>query len=167
MRDILKGFRVVRQFQMGVTIENPLNLARFLPYRLHLLWAGISSPRSMALASGELVRAREWRVLLVLAEFGPLTNREIADLSSTDTGATARAIKDLLRLEMVATRPHSSDRRRQVVALTKTGAAAHDEIAPQRREFSDALLSSLDPEEQSVLFRIIDKFEVRLKELAP
>jgi DNA-binding MarR family transcriptional regulator len=157
---------VGRQLPMGVTLQHQLDLERFLPYRIHHLWARTSSPRIAILRSGDAVRAREWRVILVLAAFGPLTNREIADLASMDTGTTARAIKDLLEMGLVATRPHQADKRRQVVTLTEKGAAAHDEIAPQRLEFSEYLLSGLSSEERTHLFRIIDKLEARAKERA-
>ena len=151
-----------RKLPLGVEVKTSVDMERFLPYRIHRLWALTSSPRNTTLSNGHSIRVREWRVLLVLAAFGPLTNSEIAEAVSMDHGTTTRAIKDLVRAGLVAVRTHSSDRRRRVVTLTKEGAKAHDEVAPQRVAFSEKLLACLNAKEQAALFDLIGTLEQAL-----
>jgi DNA-binding MarR family transcriptional regulator len=162
-----EGTCVGKKLPLGVEVQKSINLDRFLPYRIHRLWARTSSPRITTLRSGAAIRVREWRVLLVLAAFGPLTNSEIAESVSMDTGTTTRAVKDLLKAGLVAVRTHTSDRRRRVVTLTPAGAAAHDEVAPLRAAFSDRLLDGLSPPEQDILFALIAKLEAQAEAIAP
>ena len=148
---------------LGVKIGVDVDLHRFIPYRVHKLWAHVSSPRCVKLSSGTSIRAREWRVLLILAKFGPKTNSEIAQLVHMDSGTTTRAVKDLLQLDLVTVRSLKSDRRKQVVTLTQAGAAAHDEIAPQRLRFGEELLEGLGRSEQDMLILLLDKLDARLE----
>jgi DNA-binding MarR family transcriptional regulator len=154
-----------KKMPLGVEVGHALDLDRFLPYRIRKLAAAVSSPRSVAI-DGQPVRAREWRVLLVLACFGPMTIKEASQRSVMDAASTTRAVQNLLSLGLVATRTHKSDRRKQIVTLTPEGARAHDEIAPQRQAFSREVMSGLTAQEQDLFFDLIDRIEQTLDETA-
>jgi DNA-binding MarR family transcriptional regulator len=154
-----------KKMPLGVEVAHALDLDRFLPYRVRKLAAAISSPKSVEF-NGKPVRAREWRVLLVLACFGPMTIKEASQRSVMDAASTTRAVQNLLSLGLVATRTHKSDRRKQIVTLTPEGAHVHDEIAPQRQAFSREVMSGLTPEEQNLFFELIDRIERTLDETA-
>lgn len=150
---------------LGVEVGHALDLDRFLPYRIRKLAAAVSSPRNVTI-EGRPIRAREWRVLLVLACFGPMTIKEVAKRSVMDAPSTTRAVQNLLALGLVATRTHKGDRRKQIVTLTPEGARAHDEIAPQRQAFSEEVMSVLSKQEQDTFFTLIDRLEQMLSETA-
>lgn len=152
-----------KKMPMGVEVDRALDLQRFLPYRIRRLAAAVSSPKSVTVG-GALIRAREWRVLLVLASFGPMTIKDVAAKSIMDAASTTRAVQNLLAMGLVATRTHKGDRRKQIVTLTAEGALAHDEIAPQRDAFSREVLSALSSAEQDLLYGLIDRIEERLAE---
>ena len=150
---------------LGVKISAPIDLERFLPYRIYRLASKTSAPRFATLFGAVKIRAREWRILLILATLGPLTNVDIAKRTAMDTGNVARGIKELLRLKFVVARTPKSDRRKQVVTLTPSGAYAHDQIAPQRATFSQQLLLPLSKKERHEFFGILSRIERRADEL--
>lgn len=149
----------------GSASAQPIDLRHFLPYRIHKLWASISVARSLPTAQGVDLKTREWRVLMILAAFGPMTSAEIAQHSSMDTGSTARAVKALLDAQLLTSRKPKADRRKQVLALTHAGVIAHDDIAAIRTRFSDDALSCLSVAEQQQLFGLLQRIEKHVAEL--
>jgi DNA-binding MarR family transcriptional regulator len=142
----------------GPTAEHaPLELERFLPYRLSIL----SNTISQAIADDYQRRfdlsVTEWRVMAVLGRFEGLSAREVAERTAMDKVAVSRALARLVGAGRVSRAVHDGDRRRSVLDLTDAGWAIHDEIAPTARRRERELLARLDAEEQAWLGRILDK----------
>jgi len=148
---------VQRLPSFGAKARHPVDLTRFLPSMIQRLWAAIAIGRSLDVGSGHTLRTREWRVLMILAVYGPQTSVQIAEHTATDTATTARAVKCLMDLGFLEARTPKSDRRKQVLALTPAGAAAHDIVAPIRSKFSEEALSCLSPQEQEQLFTLLNR----------
>lgn len=148
-----------RRFPPGVEPRHVIELHDFLPYRVHLLSAKIARPADVRLASGKVVRARDWRVILQLASRGPLTNRELATMVGLDAANITRVVQYLNEIGLVTTRASKTDRRKQIISLTAEGAAAHDEIAPQRKRAGEQLLECFTAAEQKQLFTLLDRLE--------
>jgi len=135
----------------------PLQLERFLPYRLSVL----SNTISQAIADDYQRRfdltVTEWRVMAVLARFDGLSAREVAERTAMDKVAVSRALARLVAANRVARAVHGEDKRRSVLSLTEAGWRLHDEIAPMARAREREVLAKLDAEERAWLTRILDK----------
>jgi DNA-binding MarR family transcriptional regulator len=151
-----------RPFPRGVEVKYALDMARYLPYRVHLLATKIASAPNFTLSTGVLVKARDWRILACLGAFGPLTSTEISEVVGMEAPTTSRAVQYLQENGLVMTRVSPQDRRKSLISLTAAGAAAHDEIAPTRREAGDRVESLLSPSDRAELYRILDKLDARL-----
>ncbi len=151
-----------RRFPPGVEPRHVIELHDFLPYRVHLLSSKIARPADYSLSSGKVVRARDWRVILQLASRGPLTNRELATMVGLDAANITRVVQYLTELGLVMTRASKADRRKQIISLTAEGAAAHDEIAPQRKRVGEQLLECFSAAERKQLFTLLDRLEEHL-----
>jgi len=152
-----------RKFPPGVKPRNVISLHEFLPYRIHLLSAKIAHPADVELASGKVIRARDWRVILQLASRGPMTNRELATMVGLDAANITRVVQNLGELGFVTTRVSATDRRKQIISLTAEGAAAHDIIAPTRKQVGDELLECFSPNERKKFFDLLNKLEEHLQ----
>ena len=106
---------------------------------------------------------RDWRVILQLASRGPLTNRELSAMVGLDAANITRVVQNLNELGYVTTRTSATDRRKQIISLTAEGAAAHDAIAPQRKQVGEALLECFSPEEAEQFFNFLDRLEDHLQ----
>jgi DNA-binding MarR family transcriptional regulator len=137
----------------------PLELERFLPYRLSIL----SNRVSQAIARGYQDRfdlsMTEWRVMAVLARFDGegLAARDVAAHTEMDKVAVSRALAGLVASKRVVRRPHDGDKRRSVLRLTAAGWKIHDAVAPLARAHERELLALLDAGERRALERILDK----------
>jgi DNA-binding MarR family transcriptional regulator len=135
----------------------PLELERFLPYRLSIL----SNTLSQAIARDYQQRfdlsMTEWRVMAVLARFDALSAREVAERTAMDKVAVSRALARLVAAGRVSRTTHDGDKRRSVLGLTAAGWAIHDTVAPLAREHEREVLARLDAGEIATLTRILDK----------
>jgi DNA-binding MarR family transcriptional regulator len=137
----------------------PLELERFLPYRLSILSNRVSQAIAREYQDRFDLTMTEWRVMAVLARFDGegLSAREVSTYTEMDKVAVSRALARLVAAKRVARRMHDGDRRRSVLRLTAAGWKIHDTVAPRAREYERALLARLDPDEQAALERILDK----------
>lgn len=137
--------------------HSPLQLERFLPYRLSIL----SNQASQAIAAEYQARfdlaINEWRVLAVLARFEPLAAREVAEHTAMDKVAVSRALAKLVEAGRVDRRQDEADRRRSVLRLSEAGWAIHDEVAPLARDQERRMLAELTEGEIDTLAHILDK----------
>ncbi len=137
--------------------SSPLDLERFLPYRLSVL----SNTISEALASmyGERfdLSVTQWRVIAVLGRYPGLSAVEVAERTKMDKVAVSRAVAELVaagRLDRIMDR---SDRRRSVLNLSAQGCAVYEQIAPLALACEERLQSVLSRDERLMLEQILDK----------
>lgn len=67
------------------------------------------------------ITEQQWRVLRVLEEFGPLDPTKLAGRACLLLPSQTRIVQTLVEKGLVTREPHPSDRRRQTVAITRSG----------------------------------------------
>jgi DNA-binding MarR family transcriptional regulator len=135
----------------------PLELERFLPYRLSILSNTISQGIADDYQKRYDLSVTEWRVMAVLARFDGLSAREVAERTAMDKVAVSRALARLVEAGRVNRETHNGDKRRSVLGLSEAGWKLHDEVAPMARAREREVLAKLDQEERVWLERILDK----------
>ncbi|WP_300614869.1 MarR family winged helix-turn-helix transcriptional regulator [Dokdonella sp.] len=142
-----------------MTDHEPLELERFLPYRLSILSNRVSQAIAREYQERFDLSMTEWRVIAVLARFDGegLSAREVAERTEMDKVAVSRALARLVTAKRVVRRTHDGDKRRSVLLLSAKGWKIHDTVAPLAREHERALLARLDEEERRTLERVLDK----------
>jgi DNA-binding MarR family transcriptional regulator len=144
--------------QRRMTDHEPLELERFLPYRLSILSNRISQAIARDYQERFDLSMTEWRVIAVLARYDDegLSAREVAARTEMDKVAVSRALARLVAARRVLRRAHEGDKRRSVLLLSAKGWKIHDAIAPLARGHERALLAQLEPEERRVLRKVLD-----------
>jgi DNA-binding MarR family transcriptional regulator len=137
--------------------HSPLELERFLPYRLSILSNTISQAIAADYQDRYDLSMTEWRVIAVLARFDDLSAREVAERTAMDKVAVSRALSRLVAADRVSRAIHDGDKRRSVLRLSAKGWEIHDTVAPLARAHERELLAQLDDEERVWLQRILDK----------
>lgn len=142
-----------------MTDRAPLELERFLPYRLSILTNMVSQAIAREYERRFALSVTEWRVMAVLARYAAdgLSAREVAERTAMDKVAVSRALARLVAAGRVARRTHAGDKRRSVLRLTAKGWKIHDAVAPLARAHEREMLARLDAEERAWLARILDK----------
>lgn len=135
----------------------PLRLSTFLPFRLSVLSNAISQ-RIAALYDREFgLSIWQWRVMAVTADTPGISATEIGQRTQMDKVAVSRAVAGLIEMGYLERRPSSDDARRSNLYLTKAGADIYDLIVPLAKAEEAGLVSTLDPEEQMELARLMGK----------
>jgi DNA-binding MarR family transcriptional regulator len=135
----------------------PLELERFLPYRLSILSNTVSQTIAREYQQRFDLSVTEWRVMAVLARFATLSAREVAERTAMDKVAVSRALARLVASARVIRRIHAGDKRRSVLRLSASGWKIHDAVAPLARAQERKLLARLNVEEQAWLDLILNK----------
>jgi len=137
----------------------PLELERFLPYRLSILSNRISQAIAAAYQQRFDLSMTEWRVMAVLARYDGdgLSASEVASHTEMDKVAVSRALSRLVAAKRVSRRAHDGDKRRSVLRLSAAGWKVHDAVAPLARAHERELLARLSADERRALQAILDK----------
>jgi DNA-binding MarR family transcriptional regulator len=151
----------------GVTAPPPpaLDLETFLPYRLSVLANRVSRALAEVYEARFGITPSEWRLIAILARFGPMSANGVCDRSAMDKVQVSRAVARAGAAGLVARRIDHEDRRRSVLSLTGRGRAVHDRIVPLAREVEARLLDGLDAGERALLSALIDRLGRRAADL--
>lgn len=107
----------------------------------------------------------EWRLLAVLARFGPLSANSVADRSAMDKVRVSRAVARATANGLIERRIDTHDRRRAVLTLTPEGRAVHDRLLPLVRLREAEILAILTSAELASFNEITNRLLIHAVEL--
>lgn len=128
-----------------------LDLEAFMPYRLSVASNAVSDRIARQYQARFGLRIPEWRLMAVLGEGKPLSQRELVDATRMDKVTISRASATLVDRGLVTREASDTDRRSHRLVLTAAGESLYDEIAPVALAMEQALLDCLSPSEQILL----------------
>lgn len=136
-------------------------LADFLPYQLSVSSNAVSTRIAEQYRKRFALKTTEWRIMAVLGDGGPLTQRELSQLTLMDKVPVNRACKALESRGLAKRMPNTRDGRSHLLELTEEGRAVHAGIMPLAVKIEDELFSVLtDAERESLramLLRVRDQ----------
>lgn len=138
------------------TVEDLLN------YRLARLVAATSAPGVRLLEGRFGITRRQWGLLGLLAQYGPVSPTELSHRSHLPTSKVSLHIADFVARGLVSREVLPGDRRRARLALTDAGRQLFESAFPLLADLSAAMLSQLTPQEVDAL----DSLMRRLAEVA-
>jgi DNA-binding MarR family transcriptional regulator len=145
---------------MSAVSDEPLVLARFLPYRFSILAERISRAFGARYGAAFGLGIPEWRVMAVLGELNRCSTKEIIARTEMDPVKVSRAAGRLVDLGLVQQKPHPEDKRAQMLNLTRKGGDVYGKILPMARALEAEFTSVLDAEERRALDVILTKLHV-------
>ena len=106
------------------------SLADFMPYPLSVTSNAVSVRIAQEYRARFGLSIPEWRVMAVLGDSGPHTQRELTRLTLMDKVAVNRACKVLEERGLARREPNAQDGRSHLLQLTDAGLAMRSEIMP-------------------------------------
>ena len=134
-------------------------MERTLASRLRLAVVRLNR-RLRAQRTNATVSLTQLAAMSTLFKCGPLTPGELAAKEGVQPPSMTRVIAALEEFGFVTRRPHPTDGRQAIVALTDHGRAFHDAEVSAREAWLDRRLAELDDDERELLARaaeIIDR----------
>lgn len=98
-----------------------------------------------------------WPTLMCLWEEEGITQRDIALKSKVESSTTTRTLDKLEKLDLVERHEDPNSRRSFRIYLTDKGRALKDVLLPVPVAVNEAVLSSLDEDEQKMLIKLLQK----------
>lgn len=150
---------------MRRSLLEPTVLRELLLYRLGRLYA-TAGTMTVRICEGEFgITRREWRLLALLAEDGPLQPSVLADRAELDRARTSRALSSLVAKGLVVRQAMAGDRRLALVSLSARGRALHGRMFPRIAAVNRAILDGLDAEAVQRLEQLLDDLQTRAETL--
>lgn len=140
-------------------------LSEFLPYQLSITSNVVSGRIAQEYRQRFGLSVPEWRVMAVLGDSGPLTQRELTRLTYMDKVAVNRACRVLEERGLADRRPNEQDGRSHHLDLTTEGVRMRDEIMPLALEMERRLFSSFTREEVEQFRRLLERVKGEVKDL--
>lgn len=128
-------------------MSDQTRLADFLPYLLSVTSNAVSDRIADEYRARFGLKIPEWRVMAVLGDAGPLTQRELVGATRMDKVAVNRACKVLEERGLLARSPNARDGRSHHLELTGAGRSVHGEIMPIALEMERRLFAPLSTSE--------------------
>lgn len=133
----------------------PKRLADFLPYQLSITTNAVSTRIAAQYRKRFGIKTTEWRIMAVLGDAGPRTQRELCQLTLMDKVPVNRACKVLELRGLAARRPNTRDGRSHLLELTREGRAVHARIMPLAEAIEAELFSVLSESDRSEFSRML------------
>lgn len=137
----------------------PLDLERFLPFRLSVLANRLTRAVARVYMQRFHLSAPEWRTMAVLGLYGAMSANSVVERTAMDKVRVSRAVARLLAAGRITRHTDVEDRRRAILDLTPKGRADYEQIVPMVLAVESELLSELGPEERTALDQIMHKLE--------
>lgn len=142
--------------------QDSLHLGHFLPYLLSTTSNAVSD-----LIAGEYqtrfgLRIPEWRIMAVLGQGMPMSQRELVQATLMDKVTVSRATAGLVDRRLVTRLPSHNDGRSHELELSAAGLALYTEIVPTALAIEAQVLSAIDGQERAQLAEMLE----RLREAA-
>jgi DNA-binding MarR family transcriptional regulator len=145
-------------------INHP-RLGEFIPYLLSITSNAVSGRIALEYRQRFGLSVPEWRVMAVLGDSGPLTQRDLTRLTVMDKVAVNRACKVLEDRGLASRRPNAQDGRSHLLELTSAGTRMHDEIMPLALEMQRRLFARFAPEEVAHFRQLLDRIRGEVVDL--
>jgi DNA-binding MarR family transcriptional regulator len=140
--------------------KTPLDLFRFVPFRLNRLAAEVSAALSVEYRERYGLDIPEWRVLATLGfRNGACTAQYICNCTRTHKSTISRAVTTLMRRQIVERVANEDDRREFALQLTRKGRALYEELIPRLLRKEQEILSCLSTQERKDFATLLGKIE--------
>jgi DNA-binding MarR family transcriptional regulator len=106
----------------------------------------------------EEVTLTQYRTLVVLASRGPQNLVGLAEAVAVTPATATRMCDRLVKKKLIVRQSEEDDRRQVRLALTKRGLKLVGTVTDRRRREIEAILSVIDPREQTVLVQALSQF---------
>ncbi len=140
-------------------------LLDFLPYLLSVTSNAVSGRIALEYKVQFGLSVPEWRVMAVLGDHEPLTQRELTGMTLMDKVAVNRACKVLEERGLIARSPNAQDGRSHLLELTGDGRAMHGQIMPLAVNMTQRIMGVLSEDEQRQFRALLERVRGQVSHL--
>ncbi len=151
------GLQRESRYQKKLSMTGHTPLFKFLPYLLSITSNAVSGRIAQEYRTRFGLSVPEWRMMAVLGDSGPLTQRELTGMTLMDKVAVNRACKMLESRSLISRRPNTLDGRSHLLELTESGRDMHGHIMPLAVGMEQRLFSVLSADERAQFRALLER----------
>jgi DNA-binding MarR family transcriptional regulator len=136
-----------------------------IPYALYKVADDIQEAKNKAFERDLALSPAEWRLLVAIGAFAPLSTKDLASHSRLGTVKVSRATDRLLRRGFVLKEVNARDKRLIIVTLSARGRTLFQQVVRAIRRWDESILVALSPQQQRGLATAIDRLQAGLASL--
>lgn len=112
------------------------------------------------------LKLTDWRVLVTIGRYGPVSANEVSQRTQTDKGWVSRSVNTLAERDLVTRAVDPMDNRRLNLTLSEAGQRIYSESVTAALDRQTRLLEPLSGDERQALEDLLTKLTDRLKEVS-
>lgn len=152
---------------MNAPTRRAKRLADFLPYQLSVASNAVSTRIAEQYRQRFGLKTTEWRIMAVLGDSGPHTQRELCRLTLMDKVPVNRACRVLEDRGLALRRPNARDGRSHLLELTTEGRRVHSRIMPLAEAIEAELFGVLTSDERGAFAAMLARVREGAGEFDP
>jgi DNA-binding MarR family transcriptional regulator len=137
----------------------PLRLNERVGYRFSLITKRLNQKLATVHSRQFGISVNNWKIMSVIAFFGPLSGTELGTRTSLDADKISRSIDNLVHQGYVVRKHSEVDRRKIILSLSSSGQRVHDKVEAAASSLETGFLSVLIAQERRALHAILAKLE--------
>src|SRR5215472_11129990 len=126
-------------------------LEHAVPYKLYKLALRGSRAKSAYIKKQVGLSIDEWKILLLIGTFSPLSTKDVAERSTLDKVRVSRTTDRLVRLDLVTAHRDPGDRRKVELKLTRLGKTKYRGVVDSLTTWDSAFVQALEPKSLALL----------------
>ncbi len=134
-----------------MTENDPIQIQDFMPYLLNRAAETTSLNFQKTYKNRYGMLRTEWRVLFHLGRYGDLTAKQICAVADLHKTKVSRAVAALQEKRFLVRDEVPTDRRNEILSLTKQGHAAFAHLQDEATRYHETLIASFSDEEKAIL----------------
>jgi len=134
-----------------MTENHPLQIQEFLPYLLNRAAEATSLEFQKTYKNSYSMLRTEWRVLFHLGRYRDLTAKQICTMADLHKTKVSRAVAALQEKRFLVRKEVPTDRRNEILSLTKQGRSAFDHLQDEATRYHETLMASFTADEKAIL----------------
>jgi len=134
-----------------MTENHPLQIQEFLPYLLNRAAEATSLEFQKTYKNSYSMLRTEWRGLFHLGRYRDLTAKQICTMADLHKTKVSRAVAALQEKRFLVRKEVPTDRRNEILSLTKQGRSAFDHLQDEATRYHETLMASFTADEKAIL----------------
>jgi DNA-binding MarR family transcriptional regulator len=136
-----------------------------IPYAIHRFSTALDRAKDQAFERDLGLSSADWRILITIGAFAPLSTKQLSDHSAIDKSTVSRTTAALVQRGFVARKVDATDQRLVVLRLTQRGRTLCDNVVHSIQKWDALLLEALSERQLSVLRSVLTLLPPRLEQL--
>ena len=147
------------KFPLTDRIKEPLDLSCHLPFKLAVVTNLLQLNKDALIRNISHLEPREFRVLLNIGSYMPIKAADIAYLGRLDAYTVSRAVKALVKEQLIAIEIPENNRKIKNLILTDKGISIYRRLCECMNQRAEELESVISAKEKTELMRLLDLLE--------